>query len=445
VTSTRDRARRPRHLRLVADNETAADPAPVAQSARRGFAWSCRKGVIEDGRVTEVHEVVGDDGKEYERHMRAHGFEPLKGAYEPLKLWRPPRPAKSYQPKPMDPGPQVEWDKVTPAHWDGRDWADPSASPGNWVEEVRETRTGVIWSVADTASAWWIQPDDDPAHPVYVRRAGKRDRYNGRSEGSLYEEPGRSEAARANVLRGEEVRKRGIFPVIDSQRSEYGARSRRTSHIYISWHSDVDCPRAAGKGSYDPNDRPQGVVIGYLPSTWGIRGLGQKRWTALDVAYVLNSDVQPPGELCPECITGLDVDGLAESAGTGTAQDQEAAPGAIGTVPAALPGLAGELSGDSPYRAALTALDGYAVTAAGTAQATDTLEAQLTIHGFDRDHALMGHVTALHEAAAVLQAHAAGARAGLLDRHATGADYHATGRDALASAFRTTATEGAQS
>lgn len=96
----------------------------------------------------------------------------------------------------------------------------------------------------------------------------------------------------------------------------------------------------------------------------------------------------------------------------------------------------GELTGDSPYQAAQVALTGYERVAQENEQAAETLEAQLTMHGFDRDHQLMEHVRALREAAGQIRAHAAQARQALIDHHASGAEYHQTGTDANASAFR---------
>jgi hypothetical protein len=104
--------------------------------------------------------------------------------------------------------------------------------------------------------------------------------------------------------------------------------------------------------------------------------------------------------------------------------------------------VGGELIGDSPFHSAIRALDGYATTASAMAEATDVLEAHITICGLDRDQVLMLHISAIGEAAAVLCAHAGSARTGLIERHAAGHEYHASGRDAAASGFRTTATEG---
>jgi hypothetical protein len=96
----------------------------------------------------------------------------------------------------------------------------------------------------------------------------------------------------------------------------------------------------------------------------------------------------------------------------------------------------GELSGDSPYQAAQTALNGYERVAQENEQAAETLEAQLAMHGFDRDHDLMDHVRGLRESAGQIRAHAAQARQVLTDHHAMGAEYHQSGADANASAFR---------
>ena len=113
--------------------------------------------------------------------MHGHGFKPPKSAYRRWTPWTPPRPAKEYKPKPMDPGQRVQWVRVVKGHWEGRTYAGATDTTvarfegGTWAGEVRQTRTGVLWSVAGTASAWWVQPDDDPMHPVYVKRAGKRE------------------------------------------------------------------------------------------------------------------------------------------------------------------------------------------------------------------------------------------------------------------------------
>jgi hypothetical protein len=280
--------------------------------AETGFAWSCRAGHVENGELTEIHQITSGDRNEYERHMRGHGFKPPKSAYQPWKPWSPPRPASGYNSKPMDPGQRAEWVKVTEGHHenpgylaDDGTYVPPS---GGWVSETRQARTGVIWSVADTASAWWVQPDEDPAHPVYVKRAGKRDRWH-YHEGELYEVPGAAEAARTSAIRAEAIRKRGIFPVIDSQSAGHGSyHPAGTTHIYLTWHSDPQCPLAAGKERYDPDNRPQGIVYGHQPEGRAVRPLGQPRWTVLDVADALVSGEQPPSCLCPECITGLDVD-----------------------------------------------------------------------------------------------------------------------------------------
>ena len=96
----------------------------------------------------------------------------------------------------------------------------------------------------------------------------------------------------------------------------------------------------------------------------------------------------------------------------------------------------GELAGDSPYQAAQAALDGYERVAQENEQAAETLEAQLTMHDFDRDQQLMEHIRGLREAAAQIRTHAAQARQALVDHHAAGAEYHQSGTDASASAFR---------
>lgn len=97
----------------------------------------------------------------------------------------------------------------------------------------------------------------------------------------------------------------------------------------------------------------------------------------------------------------------------------------------------GELAGDSPYRAAFTALEGYDQVAQQHEQASETLEAQLTMHGFDRDPQLMEHIRGLRETAGQIRTRTESARQALVANHSQGDEYHRTGQDAEATAFRT--------
>jgi hypothetical protein len=268
---------------------TSRPPRPHAGTRTgTGFAWSCRKDRAENGEPAGACQITGDGRREYERHMRGHGLKPPASGHEPWQPWKPARPARAYAPKPMDPGQRVEWVTVTEGHHEnpghlaaGGTYVPPS---GAWIEETRRTRAGVIWSVADTPSAWWAQPDDDPARPAYIRRAGKTRRDRGYGEGTLYEVPGVADAARANVLRGQLVRRRGIFPVTDVVLND---------HVFVVWHSDPACPRARGRERHDP---------GSPAAAYGYRSGRGMPWTPLDVAGVLASGGQPPSCLCPDCI-----------------------------------------------------------------------------------------------------------------------------------------------
>jgi hypothetical protein len=282
-----------------------------------GFAWSCRRALFTNGELTEIHEIFSGDRAEYGRHMRAHGYKPLKTSEQP-KPWKPPRTTAAYAPKQMDPGQPIKWTQVIEGYWQhGYNPDEPESNVR--VSEQRVARTGVIWSVATHANEFWVQPDDDPAHPVLVKRAGKRD--HSQNEGDLFEVPGHAEAATAQVHRAEIIRRRGIFPVIDSQ-SVYddGYQRGRTNHIYLRWHSDPHCSQAAGKDRYDPGHRPQGIVYGYRPEGRGIRTLGQPRWSVLDVADALVSGQQAPAVLCPDCIINLGISPPGVPAGTGGAE-----------------------------------------------------------------------------------------------------------------------------
>lgn len=110
--------------------------------------------------------------------------------------------------------------------------------------------------------------------------------------------------------------------------------------------------------------------------------------------------------------------------------------GEPGAAPSAAP--SGELTGDSAYRAALAALDSFGQVAGQHQQAAETLEAQLTVHGFNRHPELMAHVMALRALAAQVRTDADRARQVLADHHGVGDEYHTSRADAEASAFRNT-------
>jgi hypothetical protein len=174
--------------------------------------------------------------------------------YRRWKPWKMPRP-REYAPKPLDPGQPAEWDAGG------------------------VTRTGVIWSRADRPNTWWAQPDDDPAHPVYLSRP------RGGGSSQLHEFPKAAGEARANIVRGNLIRDRGLFAVVDEAFNRQEAR----------WHTDPDCPRAAGKERYDRarhGQIPDSTIDGYRP------------WTALDVARELAASFHRPPRWLPMCPAG---------------------------------------------------------------------------------------------------------------------------------------------
>lgn len=275
--------------------------------AESGFAWSCRTAEVEYGRVVRACETSGSDRGEYAAHMKSHGLAPVKSAYERPKPWAPPRPVRVYAPKPMAAGERCEWVKTTgghheiPARMDGDTYVPAS---GEWIPAVSEQREGTVWSVATSASEWWILPDGDESRPVLVKRAGKRGWPH--KEGELYEVIGAADSARANVLRAELIRKRGIFAVVDcvtrGSTWGYGGGSEQT---YVKWHSDPSCPEAEGKDRYDRE--AHGHAYGYGCDEWGTRA-----WSPIQVAIALTSGKQAPSALCATCIVNLDVESPAE-------------------------------------------------------------------------------------------------------------------------------------
>lgn len=252
-----------------------------------GFAWHCRKPVTGPGGQIRECDAGGGDREEYERHMRGHGLKTAK-ARTPPRSWKPPRP-KDYAPGPDDPGQRIQWQ-----HDDHH---------GN-----TRTVTGVIWSPADRPGTWWAQPDDDPARPVYVIRY--------RHGATLHQVDGAAESARENIIRGNIIRGRGIYPVLTDD-----------GEPCVRWHSDPGCPHAAGRERYDPGRH--GQLPGYTCD-------GYRPWTALDVGRELAASFQrkPPWlPMCPDCVTSLDITAPEPAPAPGN-DPREQEPPAAGQAPA---------------------------------------------------------------------------------------------------------------
>lgn len=207
-------------------------------------------------------------------------------------MWRAPA-RREYNPKPMDPGQRVTWTVTIPGRWerpgsmDGDVYHGPS---GKWLEAVTYTREGTIWSQATSASAWWVVPDDDPVNPVVVRRAGKsQHQYR---EGQLFES-GECAGWRDGIRRAENVRRRGVFAVVDSEYTSRSWSGPGTAWKTVMWHADPECPQAAGK----PRDNGTGCAHGRS-------GPGYGTWDVNTVADVLVDRVSlaSPPPFCAACI-----------------------------------------------------------------------------------------------------------------------------------------------
>ena len=279
---------------------TAGELADFQANADAGFAWTCRTAKTKGGtswdrgKIVSACEISSADRAWYEQHQLFHersGPEP----YRLPKPWAPP-PRRAYQPGPMDPGQPVTWTWTIGGHWereDGQPVIDPvtGGPTGQWVESVTRTRTGTVWSggPASASTSWWVVPDDDPANPVVVRRHGRKFSFE-RAEGQLYQDDGWAAGWRDEIRRAENVRRRGVYPVVREviKGSSWGySRGRDTDRKVIEWHADPECPDAAGK------DRDDGEG-----AAWD-RGV-----TVNDVVDVLTHRVQTSGTppYCKRCI-----------------------------------------------------------------------------------------------------------------------------------------------
>jgi hypothetical protein len=210
-------------------------------------------------------------------------------------MWQVP-PRREYNPKAMDAGQRVTWHVRIDGHY-----ANPPRFEGGeyrggtgWVDAVTYTREGTVWSVATSASAWWVVPDDEPGNPVVVRRAGKSYRH-GWPEGALYQSR-EHEHWRDAMRRAENVRRLGVFAVIertDPGRYDYASRRHGSDTHTLCWHADQDCPDAASKQRWDGQ--------GYAHNSHGPDGA---RWSAHSIASVLIGVTEYGGNLpvCSRCV-----------------------------------------------------------------------------------------------------------------------------------------------
>jgi hypothetical protein len=174
-----------------------------------------------------------------------------------VKMWKPP-PRREYRPKPMDPGQPVTWTARTAGYWTGPPQHSGDGEPywykpgTEWHEPTRSQWAGVIWSDGPAAGTWWVCPDDDPQHPVVVRRHGRKFSSEWR-EGELHEEHGWP--GQDGIRRAEAVRRHGSVYATVRQRDpgshDYFSRSRRPDRVFLIWHADPDCPRAAAYERWD--------------------------------------------------------------------------------------------------------------------------------------------------------------------------------------------------
>jgi hypothetical protein len=208
-------------------------------------------------------------------------------------MWKVP-PRREYNPKPTDPGQRVTWTvtilgrREHPGYMDGDTYHGPA---GKWIEAVTYTREGVIWSVATSASCWWVVPDDDPRNPVIVRRHGRKFSLD-RREGELYQTR-EHEGWRDGIRRAENVRRRGVFAVVDSEHTTRSWSGPGTTWKTLTWHCDPDCPQAAGK----PRDDGDGCAHGRSGPGYGTRDVH-----SITDVLVGRAQLASPPPFCSACI-----------------------------------------------------------------------------------------------------------------------------------------------
>lgn len=151
----------------------------------------------------------------------------------------------------------------------------------------------------------------------------------------------------------------------------------------------------------------------------------------------------PPGRefdrgCCAECGDELIPDSSAvivhRSTGSPMCETVDRTP--VPVTPGPVEHANGELSGDSKYRAATAAMGTFAAAVEQYCLARDTMEAELTSVGFDRDPELQKHIDQLRDYLTSLFSAVLAARERLDSAHSGGAEYHERGDDADEGGFR---------
>lgn len=211
------------------------------------------------------------------------------------RMWKVP-PRREYNPKPMDPGQRVTWHVRIDGHYANPPRFEDGEYRGGtgWADAIEFTRAGTVWSVATSASAWWVVPDDEPGNPVVIRRAGKSYRHHW-PEGTLYQSR-ELEHWQDAMRRAENVRHRGVFAVIertDPGRYDYASRRNGPDTHTLRWHAGQDCPDAAGMRRWDGK--------GYAHNS---HGPDSEQWSAHSIASVLIGVTEYGGSLpvCGRCV-----------------------------------------------------------------------------------------------------------------------------------------------
>lgn len=212
-------------------------------------------------------------------------------------MWKAPT-RREYKPKTMDPGQVIVWTARTSGYYAGGVWTPDAA----WMPAVDTERIGTIWSEGSAPSTWWVLPDDDQFNPVIVRRAGKKQRGDYR-EGELFESA-EGNGWRDAVRRAENVRARGIYPVIEYTEAgsyDYTSRCTRPGTHTVVWHADPGCPDAEGKERFTGD------------SARNYRGPDYAVWTPGDVARALTGLIQVGGSPTPFCARCIMLDASLRS------------------------------------------------------------------------------------------------------------------------------------
>jgi len=180
-----------------------------------------------------------------------------------VRMWTPPKP-RAYKPAKMSPGQEIKFRDLS----------------GEWT-------AGDIWSDGPYPSTWWVVSDGET-----VLVSGRKVPAWKYPAGTLYRV---ADNWRDRIRRAENVRRRGVYPVVQETRKDPGYRREITWRRYVIWHADTECPDAQGKERFDGSGESDGYWHTFRGNPWDAGTIAR-------LIMGLETTGRSPTPFCARCI-----------------------------------------------------------------------------------------------------------------------------------------------